>query len=331
MKLNSEDLRELYQRETSRSAHRSTTDCLTEDTLARAATGDLDQSERERTADHMVTCSDCAREYRAIKSLKSWAYTAATDLGDGRMRPAISENGHHPDVVSANVGSRRVSFYLPYAVAAAAIVLSFILGGLLLSKSRENQRLIAEVNEKQSGINSADAKKNADALAESQRSLEEATRRAEQEATARRAAEEQLARREAAKPADRDGNRDTVAAQRISPDINVPIIDLNPRDIARGDQNQQPAKIQLNPDTDLFTLVLNLSAEDSSSSYSLEVVDRNSKIVWTGQNLRKSAYNNFTVALHRRSFPPGDYRMKIFGLRDGRRQLVEEYSIRLSH
>ena len=39
--------------------------------------------------------------------------------------------------------------------------------------------------------------------------------------------------------------------------------------------------------------------------------------------------NNFTVALHRGSFPAGEYRLKIYGLRDGKRQLIEEYAIRL--
>ena len=75
MRLNSEDLRELYERETSRSARESATDCLPEDVLAQAAAGELNQSEREQAADHFATCSDCAREFQAIRSLKSWLRT----------------------------------------------------------------------------------------------------------------------------------------------------------------------------------------------------------------------------------------------------------------
>src|SRR5262245_39582160 len=132
MRLNSEDLRDLYQRETSRSARGSTSDCLSEDMLARAAAGTLNQSERERTADHLVTCSDCARELRAVKSFKSWANDASTDTGARPIPFVISENGKSdPNIKAAQVGSRWVSFYLPYAVAAAAVILSFVLGVLL--------------------------------------------------------------------------------------------------------------------------------------------------------------------------------------------------------
>src|SRR5690349_10226834 len=136
MKLNSDELRRLYQQETARSTRRSASDCLTEDLLARAVAGELNQSERERIADHLAACSDCAKEYRALKSVKSWA-------DENRPVPFPAKaNGHRPVPVS----SRRLSFYFPYAVAAASLVLSLALGALLISKSRENQRLVAEVN-----------------------------------------------------------------------------------------------------------------------------------------------------------------------------------------
>ncbi|HEU4508576.1 MAG TPA: zf-HC2 domain-containing protein [Pyrinomonadaceae bacterium] len=324
MKLNSEALRELYQRETARSARGSSGDCLTEDMLARAGAGELDQAERERIADHLAICSDCAKEYRAISSLKSWADDLSADTGTRPVPMPASDNGKHRSIAVAP-GSRPVSFYFPYAVAAAALVLSFALGALLISKSRENQRLVAEVNNRQSTTNS-DA---AEALAESRRLLEETTRRAEQESAARRVAEEELARRDAAEKSSSRTKQSSVAGQR--PDVNVPIIDLNPQDAGRGVQNQNVATVQLPPETDLFTLILNLSGEDSSRDHSLEVTDRNNRTIWTARDLRKSPYNNFTVAMRQRSFPAGEYRLKIFGLRDGRRELIEEYAIRLTY
>ncbi|HYV81878.1 MAG TPA: zf-HC2 domain-containing protein [Pyrinomonadaceae bacterium] len=284
MKLNSEELRSLYQRETARSNRRSTSDCLTEDVLARAVAGELDQSARERVGDHLASCSDCAREFHATKSMKSWA--------DGKARP--------------------IRFYVPYAIAASLFVVSLLLGALLILKSRENQRLVAEVN------NRHDAE-----TSESRRLLEETSKRAEQESAARRAAEEELAKRDAAAKSS--------PRQRSGPQANVPIIDLSPQDSGRGDQNPKAATVQLSPDTDLFTLILNLAGEDSSRNYSLEVTDRTNRPIWTTRNLRKSPYNNFTIALRRRTFPAGEYRLKIYGLRDGRRQLIEEYAIRLSY
>ena len=198
-------------------------------------------------------------------------------------------------------------FYLPYAIAASLLLLSLLLGALLISKSRENQRLIAEANNRQSAE-----------IAESRRLLE-------QESAARRVAEEELAKREATP---KSVNR---PKQSSAPEANVPIVDLNPQDAGRGNQNPTAATVQLSPETDLFTLILNLSGEDTSRNYSLEVTDRNNRTIWTARNLRKSPYNNFTVAMRRRSFPAGEYRLKIYGLRDGRRQLIEEYAIRLTY
>lgn len=322
MKLNSEDLRELYQRETSRSA-RSADDCLTEDVMIRAATGELTASERERAADHFATCSDCAKEYRAISSLKPWADESATSFGAHVIPMPVVGNGKGQAMAVARVGSRKLSFYLPYAVAAASLILALALGALLISKWRENQRLVAEVNNRQAA---ADAKTEA-ALAESRRLLEETNRRVEQESSARRAAEEELAKRDAAAKSASSTNQRSSAL----PEVNVPIIDLNPQDAGRGEQAPRATTIQLPRDTDLFTLILNLGSEDASSSYSLEVTDRNDRAVWTSHNLRKSPYNNFSVAMRRRSFPAGEYRLKIYGLRDGRRELVQEYAFRLAY
>ncbi|HSE19950.1 MAG TPA: zf-HC2 domain-containing protein [Pyrinomonadaceae bacterium] len=302
MKLNSEELRDLYQRETARSNRRSDSDCLTEDVLARAVAGELDQSERERVADHVASCSDCAKEYRAVKSVRSW-----TEENAGVARPIP-----FPVTATHRPSRRPLSFYFPYAVAAASLVLSLALGALLVSKWRENQRLVAEANNRPS-TQSAET-----ALAESRRSLE-------QESAARRVAEEELAKREAAPKSSQRPKQST------APEANVPLIDLNPRDAGRGDQSPKVATVQLPADTDLFTLILNLGGEDTSRSYSLEVTDRNNRTVWITRDLRKSPYNNFTVAMRRRSFPAGEYRLRIYGLRDGRRQLIEEYAIRLTY
>jgi len=333
MRLNSEGLRELYQRETSRSARASAANCLTEDVLSRAAAGDLEQSERERTADHLATCSDCAKEYQALRLLKPWVEEVSARDGARVIPLTIADNGQShstavgPMMQEAHIGSRRVSFYLPYAVAAASLILSLALGVLLISKSRENQRLVAEVNN-QSTQNVED-RKTEEALAESRRLLEETNRRVQQETAARRLAEEELAKRKATEKS--SGPTGQSSRPAFAPDVNVPIIDLNPHDAGRGEQNSRPAAVQLPPETDVFTLILNLGGDDASNSYSLEVTDRSNKTIWVSRNLRKSPYNNFTVAMHRRSFPAGEYRLKIYGLRNGRQELVEEYAIRLAY
>jgi hypothetical protein len=313
-------------------------DCLPGELLARAAAGELTPVEREQTADHLATCSACAGEYRAISSLKSWAEDMSADAS---VAPPVTAapirllpSTYNPQLETAG-GKSRSSFYFPYALAAAAVILSLTLGALLISKSRENQRLLAQADE--AARRNAEAIPTAEPLAESRRLLDETTRRAEEESAARRAAEAELARRDAAARPSNQPRGKVASGQRrdearfSAPDVNVPIFDLDPQDGGRGEQSSQITTIELSPDTDLFTLILNLGGKQASGSFSLEVIDKNNRTVWTGRGLRKSAYNNFTVAMRRRSFPEGEYRLKLFGSSDGRRQLIEQYTIRLAY
>jgi hypothetical protein len=339
MRLNSEELRELYQRETTRADRRGQDDCLTEDQLARTVAGELSQSERERTADHLTRCSDCVKEYRAISSLKSWAEEVTKESS-----ASSSPNGNGgriqltapPSPIAAGSSfpaSRSFSFYFPYAVAAAAVILSLTLAAILISKSRENQRLVAQVSQEQSA-RSAGEVRSAESLAEARRLRDESARRAEQESAARRIAEDELVKRDtAARSSGKNlgSARERTTDQIASPDINVSIFDLVPQDGDRGDQDVESTTIDLPPDTDLFTLILNLSGDQSSRNYSLEITDRTNRIIWRGSGLRKSAYNNFSIALRRRSFPQGEYRLKLYGLSDGSRKLIEQYAIRLAY
>jgi hypothetical protein len=326
MRLSSEALRELYQRQTTRRARAADNTCLPQDQLARAAAGELTQAERERAADHLSTCSDCVNEYRAISSLKSWAEDVAVD--------GLSQNGNvgrirlvAPLYDKNRAASRPLSFYLPYAVAAASVVLSLILGTLLLSEWRENRRLIAQVDQEHS-TRKTGSDETVESLAETRRLLDETTRRADQESAARRAAEEALAKR----GANTNSRHDQRGSDQSSKaDVNVPIFDLVPQGGQRGEQDVDATSIELPQDTDLFTLILNLSGKHSNKNYSLEIVDRNNRTIWTGRSLRKSAYDNFSIAMRRRSFPAGQYRLRLYGLDNGRKELIEQYAIQLAY
>jgi hypothetical protein len=320
MRLSSEALRELYQQQTTRRARCAENTCLSESQLAGAAAGEMTQYEREQTADHLSICSDCVKEYRAIKSLKSWAEDAAVDAD------RLPQNGNSRPIRLAAVpfdkeqaASRPFSFYFPYAVAAASVILSVILGAFVWSKSRENKRLIAQVDQQQSTRGGTADK----SLEETRRQLEEVTHRAEQESAARRAAEEELAKQKAAAK-DRSSSDKSSKAN-----VNVPIFDLVSQGGQRGEQDIEATSIELSPHTDLFTLILNLSGKHTNNNYALEIVDRRNRTIWTAGSLRKSAYDNFSIVMHSRSFSAGQYRLKLYGVDNGRKELVEQYAIRL--
>jgi hypothetical protein len=167
-----------------------------------------------------------------------------------------------------------------------------------------------------------------ESLADTRRKLEETTRLADQETAARRNAEQELARQKANTNRERDRSNSN---QSSKGDVNVPIFDLVPRGGQRGEPAVEATSIELSPDTHLFTLILNLSGKHPGNNYSLEVVDQNNRTIWIARNLRQSAYDNFSIVMRSRSFPPGQYRLRLYSLDNGRKELIEQYAIRLSY
>ena len=55
--------------------------CLSADTLAKAARGALPSGERDRVADHLAACRDCAEEFQLIQPLEAWAERTAAAYG----------------------------------------------------------------------------------------------------------------------------------------------------------------------------------------------------------------------------------------------------------
>jgi hypothetical protein len=71
MKLNEEQLKELYQQSAGRVAPNQ--DCLQEELLHRAAARELSDNERLRVVAHLRSCGDCSRNYRIAHATKQWA------------------------------------------------------------------------------------------------------------------------------------------------------------------------------------------------------------------------------------------------------------------
>ncbi len=356
MKLTSEELRGLYQRSTAR-AQRGGSECPTKELMVRAAAGELDASERGQVADHLMTCSDCASEYRSLLALRSWADAAAVSVSE---TPAASKVGTVQQSVPyraqamEKTGSVRLawgqrlaelfsSFRVPYAVAALLLALSFALVAALVFQRRENQRLIAQLNERPVERPDGTVAPSPETIEEMRRQLEEATRRAQREEAARVAAQEELARRRTqeniqerpSQPAATDKTQIDELRRTVNslsqPQINVPIIDVDPQGSTRAQSPGALTTIEVPSGANLFTLILNVTGQPSHPAYALEISNDRGVTVWRGRGLQKSPYNNFTVALPRRSFPAGQYRIKLYGLNNGGRQLVEDYAVRVQY
>src|SRR5262249_49944125 len=133
MKLTDEELKELYKRQTARSV-RGRGECLTEEDLLKAATGELSRIERERVADHLSACSDCAEEFRIANSLKPWAEEIAA--ASGKPTTKISAFPIRTPYKTAF-----------YAVAASLLIVCLGLSAWVVSLRRENRSVAERSNE----------------------------------------------------------------------------------------------------------------------------------------------------------------------------------------
>jgi hypothetical protein len=86
MKLNEEQLKELYQQSAGRSGRSA--DCLQEELLRRAAAREISDGERLRVVAHMRSCGDCARKYRIAHATREWAAEVAPLLENDQAAPA---------------------------------------------------------------------------------------------------------------------------------------------------------------------------------------------------------------------------------------------------
>src|SRR4030095_7808458 len=197
MKLTNEEMSRLYRRQTARS-RAGRADCLSEESMTRAAEGGLSQSEREVIADHLMACSDCAEEYRILRELKPWAERAAVSAyeresaiksvsappgKDARAVPRLPDWAGWAGRAGWASSARRLAGifsagFQTYAIAAALLVVSLACVAWVISLKRENARMAARLNEQLASRDQA-----SQSLTDARRELEAATRRAEQQQT----------------------------------------------------------------------------------------------------------------------------------------------------
>src|SRR5215510_3584941 len=308
MRLTSVELKEIFRTEIA-SASRLRADCLSAEEMMRAAEGRMSRAERERVTGHLRACADCAEEYRIAPSLKSWA---------ARVAASVSEPGQEfereVDVPRSGWSERLAAFLSPavfsYAIAGALLIVSVALGAWTVSLYRENQRYAAGVNQQ---LNERDR-----ALAAATESLAKARQQAEE--AARRSERQEI------QIAELRRNVDGLS----QPQINAPIEDIESK-LDRDPQRSGPTVVNIPAGAHLFTLILHSSDRRSYPNYELEAIDERGKVVWRGRGLLKSEYDTFTVAMSRRLFPAGRYRIKLYGLRGGNRELVEDYVVRVQY
>lgn len=116
----------------------------------------------------------------------------------------------------------------------------------------------------------------------------------------------------------------------IQPQVNVPIVDLEPPSARRG-EGSRPQVIRIPRDAALVALVVNSSAEQRYAEYVLELSDANGATVWGGAGLRPDADGTLSVALPTALLPPGEYAFALAGVANSRRVPLHRYPVTVVH
>jgi hypothetical protein len=321
MKLTEAGLKEIWQGQTARATPRQA-ECLTEEMFGRLATGDATSQERTQAASHLAVCSDCAAEYRVLRSLRPLAEQAEAILATSEGAPGI---GQRPRAVG-RADTRPVAFWRSIATLVSPARAAFALAALLLislalglwlfllrqGNDREIARLNREMAERDRALTSVK-----ESLEETRRQLDETIRRSEQEKSAgdSKRYEDEIARL-----------RQTVT-ELSRPQLDAPIIDLDPSDQTRGNMTGAAARIEAPPTANIITLILNITGQPSHSAYAVEIHDSNGKQVWRGQRARNGPDHAVNLTIARRTIPAGRYLIKLYRLRDGKQEPVADYPV----
>jgi hypothetical protein len=211
---------------------------------------------------------------------------------------------------------RRPHFFgNPYALAASVLLMVTLgLTGGLLWQDRRLDNLASERARTEKELRQ-ERERLARVEEQHRRQLTEAEQRAEE---ARRQDQERIAELE----------RRLEDVPRPEALLNVPLVDLGPKDPVRGEIEERI----LPEGVDLFFLLLSIADTRPFPSYRLEVVNKDTgRVVWKGEGLKASRLNEVSLALPRDELPPGDYQLRLYGLKNGKAEEVGEYEVRIAH
>jgi hypothetical protein len=217
---------------------------------------------------------------------------------------------------------RRPAFFgNPFALAASVLLMvSLGLGGGVLWQDRR-----IEVLARERARTEQELRQERERLAGELRRAEKAHRR-ELNETERKAQEARQ----------RDWERIAELEQRLEDasrpesQLNVPFVALSPRDPVRGEEIEELA---LTAKTGLFFLILSVVDTRPFSTYRLEMVNKKTgRVVWKGEGLKTGGdLNEVSLLLPRDALSPGDYRLRLYGLKNRKAEQVGEYELRVAH
>lgn len=260
--------------------------CPTSDVLVAAAAPDASRDVREHVADHLITCNQCAEEFRVLQQLGSWATDHAHLLGEsarGNQAPSWTRFGS------------------TWAYATAAVLVLAVAGLEVQVQrlQRDNRTLAARA---------ASAAARATAAPPPSSSGLEARLDDQQRTIAD--LEERLHAADA-------------------PDLNAPIIDLEPADASRS-AGSAPKLPAIPSGARWIVFILNTAHPSTGATYDVELVDAGNRVLWTGSGLKQTADRTLTLVVPR-ALLGNAARLRLFARSGSQRALVEQYPVPAIH
>lgn len=236
---------------------------------------------------HLAACQQCSEELEMARASRQWAETAERETP---LKVAQFPLRPRP---------RRAQLW-QYGALAACLALFFALGGWFLAARRaQNEQARALAQERQ--------------LREQIARLETENRQLQQ------TGEQQLNHKEAELQAR--------LRELQTPQANVPLFDLYPRELARRAAATTTNEITLPRAAKTITLILNSQSEARTAS--LTIVSAQGAVVWRVTQLTRQAAGEYTLSLPAEFLPPGRYTFKLEAQQPGRRVALESFDLRL--
>lgn len=283
--------------------HDGADDHLREDELIAYAQGQLDGRREEPVRAHFAACAVCREALQDARDFCEPARPRETAVSEFEIRrawktfqPRVAREplaAPTPEGKRVGLPSRRVLLAL-----AASVILAFGLTLIwALALRQEKQQLARRLQNEQQHA------------AERLQKLEQEKREWQAQASALQQKQEQL-------------------AQLNQPELNAPIYDLLSRDFTRRSSGESEVNRITAPATaNHVILILNGEGQAAFPDYRLEIVNSQGQIVWQGSGLQRDGNGNYVVTLSRTFLTAGRYRLKLYGQRAGRAQMLAEYVV----
>jgi hypothetical protein len=109
------------------------------------------------------------------------------------------------------------------------------------------------------------------------------------------------------------------------PHVGVPLVDLFPREAARGPEAAATVDPARSP---LVVVILNVRHHEPAARYAVDIADESGAPVWNADGVRPGA-EPVTLAIPTHLLSRGAYRIRLHRVRDAGRALVEEYELKV--